>query len=82
MTNLIQDKIGEIIKKAKKSLKNTGTTTQEHLVEVNKMLLVGHGAEIQTSDYILTRYACYLIAQNGDPSKSQIAFAQAYFAIP
>ena len=71
----------KIIKKAKKSLKNTGMTTQKHFVEVSKLLFVGGGAGFPTNDYILTRYACYLVAQNGDPSKSQIAFAQAYFAI-
>jgi len=71
----------KIIQKAKKSCKNTGISTQDHFVDVNKSIISGKGATFEINDTMLTRYACYLIAQNGDPSKSQIAFAQAYFAI-
>ncbi len=71
----------KIIKKAQKSCKNAGVPTQEHFADIGKVLLVGNNANLTVKDLILTRYACYLIAQNGDPSKSQIAFAQAYFAV-
>ena len=52
-----------------------------HFREVTKMVKLGSGAERNNSDYILTRYACYLIAQNGDYRKEEIAFAQSYFAV-
>ncbi len=53
----------------------------DHFVDINKMVPLGSGAERAIEDIALTRYACYLIAQNGDPSKSEIAFAQTYFAV-
>ena len=53
----------------------------DHFVDVNKMVKIGSGAERNQEDIMLTRYACYLIAQNGDSKKEQIAFAQSYFAI-
>jgi DNA-damage-inducible protein D len=53
----------------------------DHFVDVTKMVKIGSGAERKQDDITLTRYACYLIAQNGDPKKEQIAFAQSYFAI-
>jgi len=71
----------KIVKKAQKSCRNSGVPVQDHFVDVNKSIISGKGATFETNDIILTRYACYLIAQNGDPSKSQISFAQAYFAI-
>lgn len=71
----------KVIRKAKKSCEKGGVSAQEHFADVGKVLLVGNNANLTINDLILTRYACYLIAQNGDPSKSQIAFAQAYFAI-
>jgi len=58
-----------------------GEAVFDHFVDVNKMVKIGSGAERKQDDIMLTRYACYLIAQNGDPKKEQIAFAQSYFAI-
>lgn len=69
------------IEKAKESCKTTGEAISDHFVDVNKMVKIGSGAERKQDDIMLTRYACYLIAQNGDPKKEQIAFAQSYFAI-
>lgn len=69
------------ILKAKESCENASGVISEHFVDVNKMVKIGSGAEREQKDIMLTRYACYLIAQNGDPKKEQIAFAQSYFAI-
>jgi DNA-damage-inducible protein D len=69
------------IDKAKESCKNTSENVSDHFVDVNKMVSIGSGAAREQHDIMLTRYACYLIAQNGDPKKEQIAFAQSYFAI-
>ena len=60
---------------------NTGVPIENHFRVVPKMVRLGSGSQREVRDYMLTRYACYLIAQNGDPRKDEIAFAQSYFAI-
>jgi DNA-damage-inducible protein D len=69
------------VTKAKESCKASKEEILDHFVDVDKMVKIGSGAERKQDDIMLTRYACYLIAQNGDPKKEQIAFAQSYFAI-
>ncbi|MSR88477.1 MAG: DNA damage-inducible protein D [Candidatus Margulisbacteria bacterium] len=69
------------IQKAKEACQNSGQEVQDHFVDINKMVGVGSGAQRKVEDIMLTRYACYLIAQNGDPKKDPIAFAQSYFAV-
>jgi DNA-damage-inducible protein D len=69
------------INKAKESCETTGEAVSDHFVDVTKTIQMPKGASKEVPDFMLTRYACYLIAQNGDPKKEQIAFAQSYFAI-
>jgi len=70
-----------VVEKAKIACSKSGQNIADHFVDVNKMVKLGSGSERQIEDIMLTRFACYLIAQNGDPRKEQIAFAQSYFAI-
>lgn len=69
------------LSRAQEACENSGNAISEHFAEVSKMLKLPNNATRQVNDYKLTRYACYLIAQNGDPKKSVIAFAQTYFAV-
>jgi DNA-damage-inducible protein D len=71
----------DAIKRAETSCETNGDIVENHFVSTGKMVQLGSGAEREIDDYALTRYACYLIAQNGDPRKPEIAAAQAYFII-
>lgn len=70
-----------VIDKAKTACSNSGFSVEDHFVEINKMVPLGSGAERAIDDIALSRYACYLIMQNGDPRKEVVAIGQTYFAV-
>ena len=70
-----------VIGKAKEACKNSGHTVEDHLVDFNEMVPIGSGAKREMESVKLSRYACYLIVQNADPSKEIVATGQTYFAI-
>lgn len=71
----------KVIERAIDACRNSENQSEDHFVEVNKMVQIGSGAERELDDYQLSRYACYLIVQNGDPRKKVIALGQTYFAV-
>lgn len=71
----------KVIAKAETACEVSSHQVGDHFVDVNKMVVLGSGSQREVEDVMLTRYACYLIAQNGDPQKQEIAFAQTYFAV-
>ena len=75
------ENFSKVIKKAMLACKNSGFSIDDHFPEVRKMVTIGGGTKRSVADYQLTRYACYLIVQNGDPRKEIIALGQTYFAI-
>lgn len=75
------DNFLNVVSKAKTACEVSGHQLSDHFADVGKMVDLGSGSQREVDDIMLTRYACYLIAQNGDPKKQEVAFAQTYFAI-
>lgn len=75
------DNFLNVVNKAKTACEVSGHDIENHFADVGKMVVIGSGAPREIDDILLTRFACYLIAQNGDPKKKEIAFAQTYFAV-
>jgi len=75
------DNFLNVIDKAKSACQNAGENVADHFADIGKMVDLGSSAKREIDDIALTRYACYLIAQNGDPGKNEVAFAQTYFAV-
>lgn len=75
------DNFLNVVSKAKTACEVSGHPVPDHFADVGKMVDLGSGSQREVDDIMLTRYACYLIAQNGDPRKQEIAFAQTYFAL-
>lgn len=75
------DNFFKVIEKAKSACESSGVALSNHFADVGKMVPIGSGVERKIEDIALSRYACYLVAQNGDPGKTEVAFAQTYFAV-
>jgi len=75
------DNFLNVVSKARTACEVSGHAVADHFADVGKMVDLGSGSQREVDDLMLTRYACYLVAQNGDPKKQEIAFAQTYFAV-